>query len=116
MKKILFAIAILLLVGYGLFEGRRLLEGPRITITSPAPGSTIGTPTVLIEGVATNIAFLTINDKPSYTDESGRFRQLLAPPPGYTVVSVAATDRFGRRASESVSITIVNFCPVPTYG
>ena len=111
MKKILFAIAVLLLIGYGLFEARRLLQGPQITITSPQDGASIATPGVMVEGTATNIAFLTINDKPSFTDEAGRFRQLLTPPWGYTVVAVAATDRFGRRASKSVSITMLNFCP-----
>lgn len=111
MKKGLFIAMAFLLIAYGLFEARRLLEGPRISIISPVDGSATSSPTVLIEGTATNIAFLTINDKPSFTDEAGHFRQLLSPPPGYTVVTVAATDRFGRRASKSVSITMLNFCP-----
>ncbi|OGC81090.1 hypothetical protein A2943_01445 [Candidatus Adlerbacteria bacterium RIFCSPLOWO2_01_FULL_51_16] len=116
MKRGLFTVAVLLLLGYGLFEAWRLLEGPQLSILSPVDGSATSSPAILIEGTAKNIAFLTINDKPSYTDETGHFRQLLSVPPGYTVVTVAATDRFGRRASESVSITMLNFCPVESYG
>lgn len=105
---LLAVLAFIIVLTYGLFEARRLLEGPQLTITSPKEGSAVHSPAVLVEGVATNIAFLTINDKPSFTDEEGHFRELLSPPPGYTVVTVAATDRFGRRASKSVSITMLN--------
>ena len=111
---IFFVIALLALgmLTYALFEGRRLIEGPRITITSPRNGSATSSTGVLIAGEAQNISFLTINDKPAFTDESGHFEELLSPPPGYTVLTVAATDRFGRRALQSVSITILDYCPV----
>lgn len=103
--------AILLVVGYGLFEARRLLEGPEITINSPRDGIATSSRAVLIAGNAQNIAFLSINDNPSFTDESGNFRELLSLPPGYTVITVAAVDRFGRTARKSVSITMLNYCP-----
>lgn len=113
---VLIALVLTALLLYGLFEARRLLEGPQLAITSPTDGSAIAEKAVFIEGVAQNIAFLTINDTPAFTDEAGHFRKLLSFPPGYTVVTVAATDRFGRRAKSSVSITMLNFCPLNTYG
>lgn len=103
---------ILLAFGYGLFEARKLIEGPQITIIAPVNGSATSTTGVLIEGYAQNISFLTINDAPAYTDTSGKFVELLSPPPGVTVLTVAAVDRFGRRASKSVSINVLNYCPV----
>jgi hypothetical protein len=112
MKKVLTAVVVILMVGYGLFEARKLIEGPVITIIAPTDGSATSTTGVLIEGYAQNISFLTINDAPAYTDTSGRFVELLSPPPGVTVLTVAATDRFGRRASKSVSINVLNYCPV----
>lgn len=112
MKRLLVALAILAVLLYGLFEARRLIAGPQITILSPVNGSATSTNTVRIEGVAQNISFLTINDAPAFTDESGRFSEVLSPPPGYAIFTVAATDRFGRRAREQVRITVLNYCPL----
>ena len=111
MKRVLVILVILAIVGYGLFEARRLIGGPIITIESPVDGSAISSTTVVIEGSARNISFLTINDAPAFTDESGHFIERLSPPSGYAIFTVAATDRFGRRATAQVHITILNYCP-----
>lgn len=100
------------IIGYGLFEARRLLEGPSITILSPQSGTATADPLLVIEGMARNISFLTINDKSALTDESGHFTKKMTPPPGVSTVTVHGTDRFGRLASADVHITMLNFCPV----
>jgi hypothetical protein len=112
MKRGLIIAAILLVVGYGLFEARKLLEGPVITIESPQDGTATSSAIVTIVGNAQNIAFLTINDGQAYTDESGRFVYQFSPPPGLAVVTVAAVDRFGRKTSKSIELTEVNYCPL----
>ncbi|KKW35801.1 hypothetical protein A2852_00860 [Candidatus Adlerbacteria bacterium RIFCSPHIGHO2_01_FULL_54_23] len=112
MKKIIILVIVLVVLSYSLFEARKLIAGPRITIESPSNGTATSTDLVLVKGVAENIDFLTINDSPAYTDEEGRFTYRYSPPAGYTVIVVAAADRFGRRASRSVVITVVNYCPV----
>lgn len=111
MRWIIFACAVLLLSGYGLFEARKLIDGPDITILSPLDGAATSSVAVTITGTAENISFLTINDAPSYTDEHGVFVYRFSPPAGYTVITVAATDRFGRRAHKQVSITVLSYCP-----
>lgn len=111
MKKWLVVLVVLVVISYGLFEARKLLQGPAITIESPQDGSATSTSVVTVVGTAQNISFLTINDAPSYTDEAGKFVYRFSPPAGYTIVTVAATDRFGRRASKSVSVNIVTYCP-----
>ena len=110
MKRALIVFIVLVVISYGLFEARKLLEGPEITIEFPADGSATSTSAVTVVGTAQNIAFLTINDAPSYTDESGKFVYRFSPPAGYTVVTVAATDRFGRRASKSITFNVVTYC------
>lgn len=97
-------------VGYGLFEGRKLLEGPRLTVESPVDGSATSTSMVVVSGEAHNIAFLSINGRQAYTDSRGHFTETLSPPPGYTVLVVEAEDRFGRHVSKSVHVTVRNFC------
>lgn len=112
MRRILLAVLCVLVLGYGIFEARRLIEGPMITITSPQNGSATSTTALVITGTARNISFLTIDDKPAFTDESGRFSLIISPPQGYTTITVAASDRFGRHSSKSVSITMLDFCPI----
>lgn len=116
MKKLLFVILLLGgiggIIGYGLFEARRLITGPSIVIYEPQDGSRIASPLLVVEGEAHNISFLTINDRPVLTDEAGHFTNKLSPPPGANVVTVQGTDRFGRRASADVHITMINFCPI----
>lgn len=112
MKKVAAFLIALALISYGLFEARRLITGPVITITSPISGSATSSSAILISGTAENIAFLTINDRSAFTDEQGHFSERISAPPGYTVLTVRGKDRFGRESSQSVSITIVNFCPV----
>jgi hypothetical protein len=109
---LVLTVLALIIAGYGLFEARRIIAGPEIVITSPENGSATSTTGVIISGNAQNISFLTINDRPYYTDKQGDFTELISAPTGFTVFTVAATDRFGRRTSKSVSITVLAYCPV----
>jgi hypothetical protein len=102
--------ACMCLLGYGVFEGRRLIEGPQISIESPLNGSAVGGPSINIAGVAKNAAFLYIDGKQAYVDQNDRFDERVSPPTGYTVVTVSARDRFGRSTTKQVHITINNFC------
>jgi hypothetical protein len=111
LSMLLGGLAAFLLFSYGAFEARRLLQGPQVTILSPLNGSATSSSAVAVAGEAHNISFLTLNDKPIYAEESGHFSVLLSPPPGYTVFTVAATDRFGRTAEASVHLTLLNYCP-----
>ncbi|HVV38710.1 MAG TPA: hypothetical protein VHD31_00055 [Candidatus Paceibacterota bacterium] len=110
MRKLALLIAVLLVIGYGFFEARRLIGGPTITLTEPLDGTATSSTSIVISGNAQNISFLTINDAPAFTDEQGHFSETLSPPPGYAIFTVAATDRFGRRASSQVHITVLNYC------
>lgn len=110
MRRLVIALATLLILGYGLFEARRLIEGPELVILSPSNGSATSSDAVTIVGTADNISFLTINDAPAYTDEAGKFVYRFSPPAGYTTVTVAATDRFGRRATKSIAINVLTYC------
>jgi len=112
MKKTAALFIALALIGYGFFEARRLITGPVITIESPLSGTATSSSSVVVRGTAKNIAFLTINDRPAFTDEEGRFAERVSAPPGYTIFTVRGKDRFGRESSKQVHISIVNFCPI----
>ncbi len=110
MRRMLVLLAVAALAAYGLFEARQLITGPTITIVTPADGSATSSPAVRVEGVAHNISFLTINDAPAYTDEAGHFYEVLTPPPGLSVISVSATDRFGRAVKKTLTINVLTYC------
>jgi hypothetical protein len=109
---LLLSLLVLVIAGYGIFEARRIIEGPVVTINTPLDGSATSSSGVIISGNAQNISFLTINDRPSFTDQKGNFTETLSIPPGFTVLTVAATDRFGRRTSKKVAINVLNYCPL----
>lgn len=112
MKKILVILVAILILGYGGFEARRLIAGPEITILSPINGTATSSQSVIVSGIAKNISFLTINDNPAFTDEAGHFFEVVSSPPGYAIFTVAARDRFGRKTSAEVRVSVLNYCPV----
>ena len=111
MTRIVITLLCLVILGYGVFEARRLAVGPQIVIESPRSGGQTASTTVTVTGTAQNIAFLTINDAPAYTDQDGHFAVTFAPPAGYNVVTIAASDRFGRRTSRTIAFTMLTYCP-----
>jgi hypothetical protein len=111
-KRLLVIAALLLIVGYGLFEARRLISGPTLIIDSPKNGSATSSTLVTVMGRVENISFLTINDYAASANEEGRFVYRYSPPVGYTALTAAATDRFGRRVEKRVSFTLLTYCPI----
>lgn len=91
----LLAIGLVVLLGYLVFQARFLLQGPRITLTDE-PASVQNDRTVTIAGYARNITKITINDRPMFTDRAGYFSEALVLENGYTIATIAATDRYGR--------------------
>lgn len=92
---IALALAALWYVSY---QARNLLTGPEIALSSE-PAVVQHEPTVHIEGMAHNITALTVNGSPIFTDEEGRFKKKLVLENGYTIMTIEATDRFGRKES-----------------
>ncbi len=109
---VLVGLAGVVVLGYGVFEARKILAGPELTLTSPEEGSATSSPLVTIAGTAQNIAFLSINNKQAYTNVHGQFLETLSPPPGYTVITVSAKDRFGREVTRVVHFSVVTYCPI----
>jgi hypothetical protein len=86
----------LLILGYGFFQARNLLIGPEITIFTPKNGDNLTNPFVIITGLATNITRISLDDRQIFVDKKGAFSEKLLVPPGYTIIKLAAQDKFGR--------------------
>lgn len=84
-----------LLVAYVIFQARFLIQGPEINLVNE-PTSIENSRTVTLSGYARNIAKITLNDRPIFTDTSGYFSEALVLENGYTIATITATDRYGR--------------------
>lgn len=89
-----------LIAWYGFFQAHSLITGPQITLESPI--STLQeTKTVIVRGHTQNITELTLNGKVIHTNEAGYFDELLVLPDGYTIMTLHAKDRYGRKTTLS---------------
>lgn len=104
-QRVIIGVVLLALAGYGLMEARPLLLGPRIVLASPAPGMESADGFVTVAGTAYRTQSLSLNGGPLLIDNSGKFYQILTPPSGGAILSLTATDRFGR--THSVERTVI---------
>jgi hypothetical protein len=104
----LSTIGILLLfvaiVVYAGIESRALLEGPEISIETPLDGAVVSESSLVVRGKALHISAISLNDRPIFIDKDGNFSEELLLPPGYTILSVKAEDRFQRKTEKELHI------------
>lgn len=93
---------------YAYIQSRNLIYGPSIAILSPINGSGLDNPLVTIKGATKNVATLTLNDRQIFPDESGNFTETLVLPSGYTIISIKATDKFGKKTEQTLSLTVTD--------
>jgi hypothetical protein len=92
----LFGACVVLM--YVVFQARFLILGPQITLEPTHPGRH-NQPVVMLRGDAKNITRLWLNDRLIYTDRDGRFTEALVLENGYTIATLTAEDRYGRKTS-----------------
>ncbi len=102
----LVGILILASIIYGYIQSRNLIHGPSITIISPVNGSNLDNQVVTISGKTKNIAVMSLNDRQIFPDESGNFAETLVLPSGYTIMSIKAEDKFGKKTEQTISLTV----------
>ena len=90
-------IVVCLIVAYALFQARHVLLGPQITLEDELPAM-VATSTVMVRGTAENIVSISLNGRPIFTTDEGAFEEVVILPPGYTIVTIEAVDRYGSTA------------------
>jgi hypothetical protein len=95
----MLAVALL----YGLFKAEPLIAGPNINLTivpQGLPGNTSSGPAfTTLSGIATHTESLRLNGATLLIDKEGNFQKTLTLPHGNVILSLTATDRFGRTRS-----------------
>lgn len=92
---VLVTVAILLVL-YGLWQGRLYLSGPRIELLYPKDGERILEERITVKGEATNINYLALNGRAIFTDGEGNFEEDFLLARGLNVLEIRAVDKFGR--------------------
>jgi hypothetical protein len=85
-----------LILFYVFFQARFLIAGPQLTL-APTHVGRVNQPVITLEGTAANISRLWLNGRQIYTDQQGRFTEALYLENGYTIATLSAEDRYGRR-------------------
>jgi hypothetical protein len=106
MTRYLLGAALTILIGYGLIEAWPLLAGPSLSIASPADNAPFPGGIVAIRGSAPRAAQLLLNGAPVLHDQDGGFSSTLTFPRGGSILTFAATDRFGRTVTATRSIFV----------
>lgn len=91
--------------GYAFYTMKNLMEGPVITVTTPRDGEAVEQAVIAVSGTTKNISKIALNGRPIPIDEDGGFREDVAVPLGYAILSLAGEDRFGKKTE--VSLTLV---------
>ncbi len=101
---IIASVAVVIVVGYSWSRTRNLLSGPELTIASPSKTSNVDEPLVRIKGEVRRVDHLSLNDSKIFADSAGHFSEELLLYPGYNIIKLEATDRFGRRVSHFLEL------------
>ena len=104
LKFALVGIVFALILVYGVFQARQLLEGPIITITSPTNGSTVSDTKTILTGKAENVSYITLNGRQIYANEEGLISEPLLLPVGYNIIQVSGADKFGREVTHTINL------------
>lgn len=106
MIRYLIGAVLVVLVGYGLVEAWPLIAGPSLSIASPAQNAPYPGGVVSIRGRAERAATILLNGAPLLHDQNGGFSSTLTFPRGGSILTFAATDRFGRTVTATRNIFV----------
>lgn len=98
------SLFIAVIVFYGYYQSRAIIEGPSISIETPENGITSATSLVAVKGVAKHAKELTLDDRPIFIDLNGRFSEQLLLMDGYNIIELAAKDNKGHIERKKIEL------------
>jgi hypothetical protein len=102
LSKIVLIAFFIVLAGYGYYELRGILYGPRIDV--PSGVQEAYEPYILIQGHVEHISSLSMNGHPVSVTEDGYFEEPYLLSPGLNRILLDAEDTYGQKRQEVVHI------------
>lgn len=103
----IIAFAICVIVGYSIFQSNKIISGPKITIQTPNT-TDANNSAVDVAGLVKNVSVVTLNDRLIPIDEDGQFKEKVLLYPGYNVIKLEATDKFGASVTKELQVVYTN--------
>ena len=100
----IIVLAALIIASYGAWRSLDYARGPAITIFQPVNGSAMSSSTMDIIGRADRINSLTINGQAISLDEQGNFKETVIVFPGVNMITLSASDQFGRATEKLLEV------------
>lgn len=99
----LFVLAVLVFVGFKLYP---LIHGPAIDVATLVNGETVSDPMIRVSGIAAFTQNLVVDGKELALAPDGSFDENLVLNPGYNVISIDGTDRFGKSSHTTYAMVL----------
>ena len=109
MKIAVLSLLGLIIVGYSLFQAKKLISGPIIDIYTPQNGATYNQTLIEINGRAINVAYINLNNHKIFTDKNGYFKEQLLLSPGYNILKLDAKDKFGTYTEKKLELILKEY-------
>ena len=104
--KVFTAFILVIVFLYGAHEAIPLLTGPQLTISTPKNSESFYNGLITISGSAVHTKSVSLDGGPLLTDQYGHFETTLTLPRGGAILTLTATDRFGRTVTEQRSVFV----------
>jgi uncharacterized protein YfaP (DUF2135 family) len=91
-------------LGLVIYNSKDMVFGTPLVVHTVADGSTVSDAYLPITGSAQHAQQITINGLPIGVDRQGNFSDGVILSPGYNIVEVAETDRFGKSKTDTLHI------------
>ena len=102
-RNTLIVIIICAIGGYAGFQSKKIISGPQITIQSPSTTSADKS-TIDVTGIVKNVSVVTLNDRLIPIDETGQFKEKVLLYPGYNIIKLKVTDKFGAFVTKELQL------------
>ncbi len=96
------SLLFLTIATYSLFKMRYIISG--VTINASIENNTPSGNLIKIKGDAKHAKFLSLNGREITIDKDGAFEEKIALPTGFSVITLAAEDKFGKSIEKTIEV------------
>jgi hypothetical protein len=103
-KKVLLGMSVLAILGVIFYNTKDVILGAPLSLHTALDGATISSSYLPITGLAKHAATLQINGRIVALDKKGTFSDGVLLSPGYNIVEISQTDRFGKEKRKIIHL------------